>query len=178
MNILRVFKYINKIFSDFIEINNFFRQTPYLLEEINTETEQVTIHCRGSRAYIKTTIEGAIIAPNIIKGIPSMHACWIGYYYTCNPKISRKHQGLGFEPQTIKGRFKIISLETRTSMLTYFDKKTNLTHKEKITNIVQDQFFINNIDPTQACYIGMQAGYIIAKHGYQISYSPTLKLVK
>ncbi len=188
MKLYKLLEFIKDVFNKLGEIYNFPRNAPYLLEEINTETEQIVILCRGSRAYIKTTIENAIVTPNIIEGLLPMQACWLGYYYTYLPsvnitkRISRKYHELGFKLQTKKGRFEVISLEMNTSILVYRDMKTNYMYKKKITEVVQDPFVINNIDPTQACYIGMQAGYRVAKYGTNAfsekSNKPILKLVK
>ncbi len=62
------------------------------------------------------------------------------------------------------------------------DIQTNKIHKQKIAHVVQDEFVINNIDPTQACYIGMQAGYKVFRKPFEspetLTNFPILRLVK
>ena len=165
---------ILKLFHFFISLRDYyhsqklFQAAPYRIEKINAETQQVVILYRGSRTYIKTSLEGAISAPHLVEGLPSMQACWLGYYYASSPinqKKSQRQLSQELKLQMKKGRFKVVSLEMRSSTLTYLDIKKNRVYKEKITQIMQDEFVINNFDPTQACYIGMQIGMKVAKYG-------------
>lgn len=123
-------QFIKNLFYRFNKLHYIFNQTPYSLEDIDAEINRVTILCRGSRAYIRTSIEAIIGTPNIVKGLSPMHACWLGYYYAYLTKITPKKilsqiEEFSFTSQIKQGRFKILSLETRTSMLTFCDLKSN-----------------------------------------------------
>lgn len=170
----------------FRKLTSIFQLTPFTIDTLNTATEEVLIRCRGTRAHINTTIEEMITMPDLIPRLPSIQACWVGYYFA-NPqnknfKRKLKNVQLGFTLQNKDGKFKICSFDNLTSELTYIDMHTKRVYKEKIGAVVQNRYMISNIHPTQAYMLGMEAGFIVARHGTEIltikSEKPALKLVK
>lgn len=86
----------------------------------------------------KKNIGKIIFSPNIIKGLPPIHAFWIGYYYAHETntylaeKLSLNNQDFHFELQKKIGRFKILSMDTRASIINYYDEKIKLKIKKKL----------------------------------------------
>ena len=169
---------------------DFLRRTPYRIEEVNLRNDQVTIQCRGINAIVKLSLTEIICDTTIIDGLPSIQACWLGYHYIkSRPKydtaISNKEKSPQIQFALRYGdddRYKIVSFLYRSSELTYFDFKQNRVVKGKITKISQNTFFLNNIHPSQAFYVGMLVGHEVVKHGIEVLVNqtdfPFLTLVK
>jgi hypothetical protein len=176
--IIEMFRNAISFFRDCLLLTLLSLKVRYHIEELNLKKNQLILRCRYSRSFIKTTLDDAVGSFGIIEHLSSLQACWLGYYYAISLP---NQQPLGFTLQMKKGRFKIVSLDHRSSVLTYLDTKLNKVYKERVTEVVQDKFVIENLDPTQACYIGMQAGYEVNKHGIEVlkkSNRPILKIVK
>ena len=159
-------------FKDLYSFPKVLQQTPYKIEEIDTKNNKIIIHCHITRTEINITLEDAIGKPEIINNLPSLQACWLGYYYaTALPdehRLKKKNTPTNFSLRTATNRFRIVSFFHHSATLMYLDLKLNKTYTEKAIDLIQNKFVINNIDPSQACYIGMLAGYEIAKQTGQI----------
>lgn len=159
----------------------------YHIEEINLAENKLILRCRYSRSFIKTSLDDATSSAGVIEHLCPLQACWLGYYYALSFKQAYRKgfnepSPLGFKLQMKHGRFKIVSYHHQSRILTYLDTKLNKVYKEPITMVVQARYIIEHIDPTQACYIGMQAGYAVNKYGVEILQErparPMLKIVQ
>lgn len=156
------------------------------IKEFNLQTEEVVVYCYGFRIItIKSNIVDIIGDANIVVNLPADQACLLGYYYgklshqTANRNFSHS-RGDSFLLRFTKGRLKIFSID-RNNMLTYVDTKSNKIYKESPLAMVQNQFLINQFDSSQACYIGIQAGLMVAKQGEQVlsvNKKPIFTLIK
>lgn len=156
----------------------------YRIEEICISKREIVFYGHDSRTIIKASFEEAINTPGIIFNLPSIHACWIGYYYG---KALREGQltpkNMSFLLRPSKRRYNIISLDHRRSTITYIDLKDRSEYTTSITELAKNHEFLENIGPSQACYIGVWTGIEVAKHGSEILVSkprsiPHLRIVK
>ncbi|OGT31975.1 MAG: hypothetical protein A3E87_06515 [Gammaproteobacteria bacterium RIFCSPHIGHO2_12_FULL_35_23] len=144
------------------------------IKEFDLQKKEVVIYCYGVRIItIKSTIAEIVGDPNIIVNLPPFQSCWLGYYYgklcaqSSDGAASFQARGGGFLLRFTRGRFKIFSFD-RENMLIYIDVKTKKSYKESPLVIAQNKFIIRQFDSSQACYIGILAGLMVAKQGEQI----------
>lgn len=158
----------------------------YRIEEVDTTTNKIIIHSR-TRTIIKTTMQEAVVETMIVDGLSSIQACWLGYYFAKSVSLSgrrknKKAHNVHYELRFNKGRFKIVSYDTRMALLNYLDTELNIVYKEPVVKVAQDEWLISNIDPSQACYIGMLVGYEVIRRGINVFTEqlprPVLKIVK
>ncbi len=165
----------------------FFRSHRFACEikEFNLQSREVLIHCYGVRIIIiKSSISKVITDPNIVVNLSSNQASWLGYYYgklytsSQNDELLVKFKNGGFFLRISCGRYKMVAYNNK--ILTYTDIKTNKIYKGSPISIFQNNYLISQFDPSQACYIGMLVGLIVAKQGETVSLlnrKPTLTIV-
>ncbi|MDP1574321.1 MAG: hypothetical protein Q8L78_05270 [Coxiellaceae bacterium] len=173
-------------------LSKFLQQTPCRLEEIDLKNNKVIIHCYVSRTEMNLSTKDAISEAKLINSLPSLQACWLGYYYgkslregkMSNKKFS-KHENKHLLLRSSKKRYSIVGLEHRNFMIAYIDLKTRIEHTKPAIELAQDNYFLENIGPSQACYIGIWSGIAVAKHGSGILHNeepqriaPYLRVVK
>ena len=176
-----------------IRINSWYfslasNQSACAIKEFDLKAKEVIIYCYGVRIItIRSSIAEIIGDSTIILNLPSYQSCWLGYYYgklcaqSSYDAAFFHARGGRFLLRFTKGRFKIFSFD-RENMLTYIDVKTNISYRESPLSIIaQDTFAINQFDSTQACYIGILAGLMVAKQGediIQINKKPIFTVIK
>lgn len=169
-----------------LRISGFIRRPACEIKEFDFQKKEVVIYCYGVRIItIKSPIAEVVGDPNIVINLPSLQSCWLGYYYgklcTQPSNGSSFHTKAGsFLLRFTQGRFKIFSFD-RENMLTYIDMKTQKSYKESPIVIVQNTHVISQFDSSQACYIGILAGLMVAKQGEQIikiSKQPIFTIIK
>jgi hypothetical protein len=185
MEVLSKFLELAKsFFKTSVDLWNKSKTSLYRIEEICISKREIIFYGRDSRTIIKASFEEAINTPGIIFNLPPIHACWIGYYYG---KALREGQltpkNIGFLLRPSKKRYNIISLDHRNSIITYIDLKDRSEHTASIIELARNNEFLENIGPSQACYIGIWTGIEVAKHGSEILISkpsnvPHLRIVK
>lgn len=162
-------------------------QSACAIKEFNLKAKEVIVYCYGVRIItIRSSIAEIVGDSNIIVNLPSYQSCWLGYYYgklcaqSSGDAAFFHASGGRFLLRFNKGRFKIFSFD-RENMLTYFDVKTNKSYRESPLIIAQDKFIISQFDSTQACYIGILAGLMVAKQGehiIQVNKKPIFTVIK
>ena len=162
----------------------------YRLEEIDLTNERVVLYCCGSKAFLKITIEEIILNATIIDDIHSVQACWLGYYHGKSLREGKRKQPLSpghFLLRPSLKKYNIVGLDHRDLKIIYLDNKFRVRHSKLVTSLAQDNDFLENISPSQACYIGIWAGIAVGKHGTVIlkndhqeipNYYEYLRLVK
>lgn len=191
--ITKVIKFTNNFFVFLKNVINhlYFSLIPHQfaceIKEFDLQKKEVVIYCYGVRIItIKSTIAEIVGDPNIVVNLPSFQSCWLGYYYgklcaQSNGEAASFHaKGGSFLLRFTRGRFKIFSFD-RENVLTYVDVKTKKSYKESPVVIAQNKFVISQFDASQACYIGILAGLMVAKQGEQIieiNKKPIFTLVK
>ena len=141
----------------------------YTIEEINFKSQMATVRCRGTRRAIKQSFESIVGDTEILGGLSSIHACWIGALYGRVLRASfekksalRKANNMSFLLKNKKGKYSFI-FENRTGEIGYLDQKSKKEFIEHPLTIARDNRIISRFDPSQACYIGMLAGISLEK---------------
>lgn len=142
-------------------------QIKYCIEEIDTNTQEILLRCRGTDTIIKLTYEAAISDAMILEGLSAEQACLLGGYYGRVMRAesgNHKHRAMKMKFLLHKhsGYYRIIS-QDRTGKIAYVDTSDNKEYVEYPLTIVSSRHIISKFDPSQACYLGMLAGVSIEK---------------
>lgn len=98
---------------------------------------------------------------HIISGLSSRDACTLGVYYGYNmKKMGSEHRSINYPLLCInnEGRYRLTH-EDRDGNIGYIDTKTNENFLNSSIYLANNANIIDQFDPTQACYIGILAGY-------------------
>lgn len=143
----------------------------YQIQDIDSDTGVVHLYYRGGHTIVKSSLKEIIHDPAILDGLSSSEACYIGYYHGKLRKEERYQQNLkhlkekedGFWLKESSHRFKVVSFDPPDSRLTYLDHISGEIKKENVIVVMRNWFVINNLPPSQACYVGVLAGDIFSK---------------
>lgn len=173
----------NKKISEFYHALKQVDTTAIKIEEIDLGNKVVVLRSKGAIATLKIPLVEVMADPYIIPKLSPSQACWLGYYvgllYDTSERLYQdqllKKSGYGFMLKNEKGHFRILS-QNRKGEITYIDSLTHATQSDFPINIVQDNAVIKKFDSTQACYIGMLAGFHVLKNGELQSVRPFKKV--
>lgn len=144
------------------------------LEEVNLETEEIIIYCRGTRTIVKSKISDVVMDIAIIQNLTAVQASWLGYYYGSKSHfVNQKRKGLSLN--CFKGKYQIIS-QDRKGEVTYQEINSKKIYKANPIDILSDESLIGDFDPTQACYIGILSGIMRVKSNKKKDIKPRPRL--
>lgn len=157
------------------------------IAKIYQESGLVVIYCKKARTFLKLNFAEVIDHLDILCNLPSIHACWVGYYYekacrnsigidTFNLKIPHLclHRG--------NNKYRILTYQINFRLV-YQNTETQEIFKDSASQLAKKEYLISDFSQTQACYIGMLAAIESAKLEKRLSINnkakrPLLKLVK
>jgi hypothetical protein len=156
----------------------------YKIIDIDPETLDVVIKCINTTTKLKDKIPQIIKDIDILAGLASMDACWLGYYYG---QIIQKKSVLeakkltadvNFLMRNNRGKYRIHSLN-RDGRISYLNTILNVSEEEHPITIAKNESMINQFDPSQACYIGILSGLDADRPTRKADFiKPNLRLVK
>lgn len=148
------------------------RDTPsydYFIEEIDMPGHLVYLRCVGTRIVIKFKIESLIADMSVVNGLTPGQSCVLGGCYgrllraalEGRDALSRAKR-MDFLLSNRSGRYKI-TFQNRNGDIGYFDQKTGQEFVEHPLSLVSNDFVVSELDPSQACYLGILAGISVEK---------------
>jgi hypothetical protein len=137
----------------------------YRIDEIDIVSQKITLALRGKNIAVKINIKNAICDKNIIRGLSSTHACWVGYYYGSWYKNNRgkdnikckEHPRFSFLLESHNETYKIL-YQKRGGLLCYMNAYTLEMHESQPIDLAKNPAVISKFGPSQACYIGILSG--------------------
>lgn len=139
------------------------------IEEIDTKKQTVSVIYRGSKTIVKMSFDEAIGDEELIKQLSPQQACYLGGYFGRAFRASinggkplKQRKNTSFSLSDKQGRYVILFLN-RNGDIGYYDKKTGQEIEEHPIKIANNKMIISRFDPSQACYIGIQAGLSMEK---------------
>ena len=164
---IKVFK---KTFEKIDNVKNFYKDVLYRIQKekkiffriVHIDENHIELQVKGKTASLKKTkVVDVIYEHHIISGLSSRDACTLGVYYGYNlKKIGRENCSINYPLLCInnEGRYRLVN-EDRDGNIGYMDTKTNEIFLNSPIYIANNAMIIDQFDPTQACYIGILAGY-------------------
>lgn len=141
----------------------------YRIIEIDTSAQEVTFHIKNKAASLKCKFSEAINEAEIIQGLDSLDACWLGGYFGRALRASlegrellKRAKRMSFLLVHKKGRYKII-YQNRSGEIGYIDQNTRKEFVEYPLTVANNDYIISAFDSNQACYIGILAGISMEK---------------
>ncbi len=152
------------------------------IEEVNINTGRVILYYKGGLSTIvHSDLKNVTQDPDIISSINSVHASWLGYYYgkfrTTSETSWSPNKSPGLFLKSNKGIFNILS-QDRAGNILYVNKLNNERYLCDPISLLQNEYEIDNFDPSQACYIGILAWYGLSKRQSNFPTKPELRLVR
>ena len=142
----------------------FYKNFPFLVEEIDVKNNNIVLRYRGSNAIIKTSFVSAISNEKVVNGLSPIHACWLGGYFgrTLRDFLEynealKELNSIPFLLKNSHGHYKIV-FRNRSGEIGYINKKTNKEFVEHPLTVANNNYIISGFDSSQACYIGILAG--------------------
>lgn len=164
---INVFK---KSFERINNVKNFYKDVLYRIQKekkiffkiIHIDQNYIELHVKGKTTSIKEKkVVDVIYEHHIISGLSSRDASMVGVYYGYNlKKIGSKNRSINYPLLCInnEGRYRLTH-EDRDGNIGYMDTKTNEIFLKSPIYLANNVTIIDQFDPTQACYIGILAGY-------------------
>jgi len=168
---MKLFTWLKHFFAEFKAFRNPSRRRPvyYRISSIDDEHQTVILNVIHKSIFFTRTFAEIISNAEIIEGLSSQQACWLGVYYgrALKAALHGKQQlknikNPNYLLQHKYGRYKIIS-EHRDGRVTCINVKTKKELSAQPISIAKDDIFIKNFDASQACYIGILAGIAMEK---------------
>jgi|GEM_PF-2544604 hypothetical protein len=144
----------------------FFKKGPvYQIVEIDLSTQKVSFKLKNKSTVLKYDLLEALTDKDIIDGLSSTEASWIGGYFgralreNSESSIAKKHTTAmdSFLVDTNQSRYRV-TCRHRDGKISYIDKSTKKEYTEHPVTIVTTNHVITDFNPSQACYIGILAG--------------------
>jgi hypothetical protein len=141
----------------------------YRISGIDQDNQTVMLHVIHKRIFIKLTFSEIISNTEVIEGLSSQNACWIGVYYgmALRRALDRKGSLKNIKKPTCLlkheyGSYKILC-ENRDGTIGCLHLKSRKELTIDPISIAKDELLIKQFDATQACYVGILAGIAIEK---------------
>lgn len=143
----------------------------YRLSSIDQDNQTAILHVIQKSIFIKLTFAEIISNTEMIEGLSSKDACWIGVYYgiAVRRALKRKENLKNIKKPSYLlhhkyGSYKIVC-ENRDGSIGCIHLKTRQELNIDPLSIAKDEGFIKQFDANQACYIGILAGIAMEKNG-------------
>lgn len=145
----------------------------YCLEAIDLDKENVHLAYRARRGVVILGLSEVVLKRDIMANISPENALEIGFYYGrlgCEfgkglkaPRVTKRSTKKVEGFYLKKGYLNILSI-TRDGQLNFLSTKDNTRFSKHPADIYRDKSLIDNLDATQAAYIGCLAGMYHNRH--------------
>ena len=170
LSLKKIIEKLKKAIKNILELIQFYQQTPYCIEKIDTKEQTVVIRCRGKHSIIKNTFGAMISDEKIIDGLSPAQACMLGGYYGRAMRSAmqdgpdlKETGNTSFLLKDTTSRYKILYQNHSDEHVGYFDMKKMCEFLEHPLIIVNSQDIVAEFSSSHACYLGFLAGISMEK---------------